>query len=77
MTQPLARRIRHTLALKKNGSQSIGVSHGGLNTKIHAVCDALGNPFCCASSHIVIHISDRLSRCAINLFTFKDLQWDL
>ena len=28
-------------------------------------------------SHIVIHISDRLSRRAINLFTFKDLQWDL
>ncbi len=29
---------------KKNGRQSIGVSRGGLNTKIHAVCDALGNP---------------------------------
>ena len=29
---------------KKNGPQSIGVSRGGLNTKIHAVCDALGNP---------------------------------
>ena len=44
MTPPPARRIRHPLALKKSGSQSIGVSHGGLNTKIHAVCDALGNP---------------------------------
>ena len=29
---------------EKNGPQSIGVSRGGLNTKIHAVCDALGNP---------------------------------
>jgi len=29
---------------KKRGLQSIGVSRGGLNTKIHAVCDALGNP---------------------------------
>jgi transposase len=29
---------------KKRGSQAIGVSRGGLNTKIHAVCDALGNP---------------------------------
>jgi transposase len=29
---------------KKSGPQSIGVSRGGLNTKIHAVCDALGNP---------------------------------
>ena len=29
---------------KKNGPQAIGVSRGGLNTKIHAVCDALGNP---------------------------------
>lgn len=29
---------------KKSGAQSIGVSRGGLNTKIHAVCDALGNP---------------------------------
>ncbi len=29
---------------KKRGPQSIGVSRGGLNTKIHAVCDALGNP---------------------------------
>ena len=44
MAQLPARRIRHPLALKKNGPQSIGVSRGGLNTKIHAVCDALGNP---------------------------------
>jgi transposase len=29
---------------KKKGTQAIGVSRGGLNTKIHAVCDALGNP---------------------------------
>jgi transposase len=29
---------------KKNGPQAIGVSRGGLNTKIHAACDALGNP---------------------------------
>jgi transposase len=29
---------------KKNGPQAIGVTRGGLNTKIHAVCDALGNP---------------------------------
>ena len=29
---------------KKKGSQAIGVSRGGLNTKLHAVCDALGNP---------------------------------
>ena len=29
---------------KKRGPQSIGISRGGLNTKIHAVCDALGNP---------------------------------
>ncbi|TCP12946.1 transposase [Simplicispira metamorpha] len=32
------------LGRKKNGPQAIGVSRGGLNTKIHAVCDALGNP---------------------------------
>jgi transposase len=29
---------------KKHGPQAIGVTRGGLNTKIHAVCDALGNP---------------------------------
>ena len=29
---------------KKRGPQAIGVSRGGLNTKIHALCDALGNP---------------------------------
>jgi transposase len=29
---------------KKSGPQAIGVSRGGLNTKIHVVCDALGNP---------------------------------
>ena len=29
---------------KKRGPQSIGISRGGLNTKIHAVCDAVGNP---------------------------------
>ncbi|CAN5468649.1 IS5-like element ISLpl3 family transposase [soil metagenome] len=31
-------------ALKKSGPQAIGITRGGLNTKIHAVCDALGNP---------------------------------
>lgn len=31
-------------ALKKNGEQAIGRSTGGLSTKIHATCDALGNP---------------------------------
>ena len=29
---------------QKKGPQAIGMSRGGLNTKIHAVCDALGNP---------------------------------
>ena len=31
-------------AEKKHGPQAIGVTRGGLNTKIHALCDALGNP---------------------------------
>ncbi|WP_339078853.1 IS5 family transposase [Novacetimonas hansenii] len=32
-------------ALKKGGAdQAIGRSRGGLTTKIHAICDALGNP---------------------------------
>ncbi len=31
-------------ARKSSGPQSIGVTRGGLNTKIHALCDALGNP---------------------------------
>ena len=31
-------------AQKKAGPQAIGLTRGGLNTKIHAVCDALGNP---------------------------------
>ena len=31
-------------APKKAGPQAIGLTRGGLNTKIHAVCDALGNP---------------------------------
>ncbi len=30
---------------KKNGAQAIGRSRGGLTTKIHALVDALGNPF--------------------------------
>ena len=30
--------------LKKKGCQDIGRSSGGLSTKIHATCDALGNP---------------------------------
>src|SRR2546423_10407161 len=29
---------------KKNGSQAIGRSRGGLTTKIHALVDGLGNP---------------------------------
>lgn len=32
------------LGLKKKGCQDIGKSRGGLSTKIHATCDALGNP---------------------------------
>ncbi len=33
------------LALKKTGdNQAIGRSRGGLSTKIHVTCDALGNP---------------------------------
>jgi transposase len=31
-------------ALEKNGEQQLGRSRGGFGTKIHAVCDALGNP---------------------------------
>ncbi|MBH2044139.1 MAG: IS5 family transposase, partial [Comamonadaceae bacterium] len=31
-------------AMKTNGPQAIGITRGGRNTKIHAVCDALGNP---------------------------------
>ncbi|MGL4426535.1 MAG: IS5 family transposase [Alphaproteobacteria bacterium] len=31
-------------AKKKEGNQAIGRSSGGLSTKIHATCDALGNP---------------------------------
>ena len=31
-------------AKKTSGPQAIGITRGGLNTKIHAVCDALGNP---------------------------------
>ena len=31
-------------ARKTRGPQAIGITRGGLNTKIHAVCDALGNP---------------------------------
>ena len=31
-------------AQKKNSDQAIGLSKGGLSTKIHATCDALGNP---------------------------------
>jgi transposase len=31
-------------ARKAAGPQAIGITRGGLNTKIHAVCDALGNP---------------------------------
>ena len=32
------------LDLGLSGPQAIGITRGGLNTKIHAVCDALGNP---------------------------------
>ena len=31
-------------ARKSSGLQAIGITRGGLNTKIYAVCDALGNP---------------------------------
>ena len=31
-------------ALQKRGDQQLGRSRGGFGTKIHAACDALGNP---------------------------------
>ena len=31
-------------ARNTSSPQAIGITRGGLNTKIHAVCDALGNP---------------------------------
>ena len=31
-------------ARKSSGAQAIGITRGGRNTKIHTVCDALGNP---------------------------------
>lgn len=31
-------------APKIRGPQAIGITRGGLNTKLHALCDALGNP---------------------------------
>lgn len=31
-------------ARKTSGPQAIGITRGGLNTKIHAICDALANP---------------------------------
>ncbi|MGS0759302.1 IS5/IS1182 family transposase, partial [Roseateles sp. GG27B] len=31
-------------ARKISGPQASGITRGDLNTKIHAVCDALGNP---------------------------------
>jgi transposase len=31
-------------ARKTSGPQAIGITRAGLNTKIHAICDALGNP---------------------------------
>ena len=31
-------------ARKSSGPQAIGITRGGRNTKIHAVCDTLGNP---------------------------------
>lgn len=31
-------------ARKTHGFQAMGITHGGLNTKIHALCGAQGNP---------------------------------
>ena len=42
---PLSKLIRIRPALKKNGAQSFGPSRSGNTTKIHAVVDALGNPY--------------------------------
>jgi len=48
-TQPLYALINTVLVQKKTPddkpeTQAIGRSKGGLSTKIHATCDALGNP---------------------------------
>ena len=40
----MLKRILIGIRNEKNGTQSIGRSRGGLSTKIHATCDALGNP---------------------------------
>lgn len=40
--------MQENRTVKKNKNQAIGRSSGGLTTKIHTICDALGNPvsFC-------------------------------
>src|SRR5271169_610092 len=42
---PLYALISTVPVREKNGAQAIGKSRGGLTTKIHALVDALGNPF--------------------------------
>jgi len=41
----IVRAHQHSAGAQKNGAQAIGRSRGGLSTKIHALGDALGNPF--------------------------------
>ena len=41
----IIRAHQHSAGARKNGAQAIGKSRGGLNTKIHVLVDALGNPF--------------------------------
>ena len=45
-------------AQKKAGSQAIGITCGGLNTKIHAFCDAVGNPLRCVLTEGQRHDSE-------------------
>ena len=40
----IVRAHQHSAGAKGGGDEAIGRSVGGLSTKIHATCDALGNP---------------------------------
>ncbi|MEM7650008.1 MAG: IS5 family transposase [Cyanobacteria bacterium P01_A01_bin.70] len=40
----IVRAHQHSAGAKGGGDEAIGRSKGGLSTKIHATCDALGNP---------------------------------
>ena len=65
----IVRAHQHVCWGKRGGDEAIGRSVGGLSTKIHATCDALGNP-----TGFFLPRRDRPMTCKVRMVSLADIE---